>query len=488
MKQKNQIMQKLFNGLILFLFSFKLNSETFYLQPTKFAFFKFSRSDNTFSIEEDTDHRSRTYKIDIISKTKATYSEKNDTEPEYQLISDNAIQINDITIASVGEVIRIISICFLDKNGGNPRFFNLELADDFSRFTKSNGSSYGNFLTSGNIIESKPKSILDGNELKRLSKNEIYAYIYDAESKSISDNDIKIIKESNLRSIEWNSAASNCVVIAKRFVEGNVITRSEKLSLEKSEAILDLIAEEYRSYDNRIEDAGVKLFFRKYEAISSKMSRSYSGLIRSILSGESLDYAHSSILLKEEAETKYKTFKPFLERLKSVSESGVKNELQDFFRAWGVSKNEDLKSINNNSAVKINIGNKIVNLNESDWEILKQESEYSVNLSKKVKQKNEKYNQIVTIFNIEMTKDRKSGIKLSDNIYFEAFKTGLGGITIRIRIDKGSYWILSRQTFISNNDNVLSDSEYADESKALLLARKFDDEISNTVFMINKNF
>lgn len=343
MKIKNKILNNVLNGFILCLFSLTLTSETFYLQPTKFVVFKFSRHDKTFSIEEDTDHRSRTYKIDIINKTKAAYYEKNDTQPEYQLISDNAIQISDDTIASVGEVIRRINICFLNEHGKNPTFFNLDLADNFSRFTKSIGSDWGNYLACGKIIESKPKSILDKQKIKELSKNEIYAYLYDAESKSIIDNDLKIIKESNLSSTQWNSAASNCVVIAKRFVDGYAITESEKLSLEKSEAILYIIAEEYKSYGNRLEDAGLKLFFRKYEAISFKMARSYSGLIRSIISGERLDYAHSSILLKGEAETKYETFKPFLERLKSVNESGVKTELQDFFRIWGVSK-DDLKS------------------------------------------------------------------------------------------------------------------------------------------------
>ena len=250
---KNKILQNVFNGFIICLFSLTLNSETFFLQPTKFAFFKFSRHDKTFSIEEDTDHRSRTYKIDIISKTKASYFEKSDTQPEYQLISDNAIKVNDITTASGGEVIRTVSIGFLEKDGES-RFFNLEITDGLSRFTQSSGSSYGNFITCGKIIESKPKSILDGNELKRLSKNEIYAYIYDAESKSISDNDIKIIKESNLSSFEWNSAASNCVVIAKRFVEGHAINNSEKLTLEKSKEIFDSIKEEYRLYENRLED------------------------------------------------------------------------------------------------------------------------------------------------------------------------------------------------------------------------------------------
>jgi hypothetical protein len=192
---KNKILQNVFNGFIICLFSLTLNSETFFLQPTKFAFFKFSRHDNTFSIQEDTDHRSRTYKIDIISKTKAAYFEKSDTEPEYQIISDNAIQISDDTIASVGEVIRTISICFLNKYGKNPTFFNLDLTDNYSRFTKSTGSDWGNSIACGKIIELKSKSILDKQKIKQLSKNEIYAYIYDAESKSISDNDIKIIKE-----------------------------------------------------------------------------------------------------------------------------------------------------------------------------------------------------------------------------------------------------------------------------------------------------
>jgi hypothetical protein len=148
--------------------------------------------------------------------------------------------------------------------------------------------------------------------------------------------------------------------------------------------------------------------------------------------------------------------------------------------------NGDLSS--REKRLKIAVGNRSVEISPLEWEVLKSEFEYSVNLKNNRMLSNEKYNQIVTVFNLEMTRDRKSGTKLSDNIYLESFRTLQDSVTVQIRIDKGSYWILSRQTFSFDNDRILSIGEYADEKKSLLISNMFKNEISNTIYTLNRHF
>jgi hypothetical protein len=476
------------NSFSFLLIALSLRSETFLLKPARFASFSFNESENKFFLNEDSDHRSRVYKIDINGKSKAKFFEKNDDNKDFILISEKHSSIFDSTTILNGDILRTISICFFNDKGESPDSFHIEITDKYSKFTKSDASIFGNHIECGYLVSDKIEPKFDYQSITKLRKNELFGYAYGAKNISISENDLKLIIESNKKFSQWNNCASNCVVISKNFIESSYVNNDDLIVLKKCGSKFFELSSEFETNIDGCDDDGLKQFFRISSIIYSHSALEYSKLIKSIESGNKPEYQESSSKLRHLAILKYNKFKHFIDRLKLINESGVNAELQDFFRIWGASKYEDSKTTNNNSAVKINIGDKVVAINENDWEVLKQESEYSVNLSKKYKRANEKYNQIVTIFNIEMTKDRKSGIKLSDNIYFEAFKTGIEEITINIRIDKGLYWVLSRQTFSSDNDQILSTGEYADESKALLLAKKFDDEISNTIFIVNKFF
>ena len=54
-----------------------------------------------------------------------------------------------------------------------------------------------------------------------------------------------------------------------------------------------------------------------------------------------------------------------------------------------------------------------------------------------------------------MTNDRRNGHRESADEYIEIFTTEpmpTRHVTVQIRLDKGSYWILSRQSFILDTD------------------------------------
>ena len=81
------------------------------------------------------------------------------------------------------------------------------------------------------------------------------------------------------------------------------------------------------------------------------------------------------------------------------------------------------------------------------------------------------YKQIITVFLIPMTDDRKRE-EIAKNEYFESFVLRANSITVQIRIDKGDYWVMSRETYNTiKNFPVQKDFSY---SKCIYFAQFID--------------
>lgn len=77
---------------------------------------------------------------------------------------------------------------------------------------------------------------------------------------------------------------------------------------------------------------------------------------------------------------------------------------------------------------------------------MQNEAPFAKNFEATANPPNRKY-QIVTIFMIPMSADRRDGDRLSASEYLEVFKTAPGQVTVLIRRDHGAYWNLSREMF-----------------------------------------
>lgn len=102
------------------------------------------------------------------------------------------------------------------------------------------------------------------------------------------------------------------------------------------------------------------------------------------------------------------------------------------------------------------------------------------------------FGQMVTLYTIPMSEDRKSGKKLSKNEYLEIFVVGKNEVTIQIRVDKGEYWLLSRESF-DITDTQLPKYDYKpflaeNSSDFSLYENYFRDEIDNTRALLNNEF
>ena len=92
---------------------------------------------------------------------------------------------------------------------------------------------------------------------------------------------------------------------------------------------------------------------------------------------------------------------------------------------------------------------KVVPMSAGEWSKMNNETIYARNFERKIKLPREVYNQVVTIYDLPMTDDRRVGHIETKNEYIEIFKTVMptNHVVIQIRVDREKYWILSRQTF-----------------------------------------
>ena len=324
-----------FGILLIFALSIYVKSETFILKPTDFASFYFSDKERSFSLQRDTDHRSRVYKVELITKSKANYLEKSDDGNEFTLISDNSSSVHDSTTILNGVIIRTVSVSFYDKDGGSPDSFHIEISDNYSKFTKSDGSIFGNHIECGHVINDTAKHIIDQELIEKLSKLQLAAYIYGARLSSISKGDLVLINESHVKSAEWNTCASNCVIISRKFLESSAVGKEEINILKRCEPRFYALSSELELNVEKSMDDGIKDFFRKYAVVSSWMAVEYSALIQSIISGNKSAYLESSEKLRSLAQLKLSTLKPIKDRIESINRSASKSIAQDFLIDWG---------------------------------------------------------------------------------------------------------------------------------------------------------
>ena len=88
----------------------------------------------------------------------------------------------------------------------------------------------------------------------------------------------------------------------------------------------------------------------------------------------------------------------------------------------------------------------------SEWEPMQNEASYARNYSRTTKQDYERFAQVVTVYETPMASDRRTGKEVAPGEYIEIFKVGEPtDVVIHVRIDKGKYWLLSRQRIALRN-------------------------------------
>ena len=138
--------------------------------------------------------------------------------------------------------------------------------------------------------------------------------------------------------------------------------------------------------------------------------------------------------------------------------------------------------------------NKIVPINGGEWRVMENQSSYARNFQHKAKSSTERFDQVVTVFDLPMTDDRRLGHKDSKDEYIEIFKIGApssitfpNDVVVQIKLDKGDYWLLSRQTFIVGRHLAELNPE-ENENSYLIFRSALQDEIDKTRYQLRNAF
>lgn len=94
----------------------------------------------------------------------------------------------------------------------------------------------------------------------------------------------------------------------------------------------------------------------------------------------------------------------------------------------------------------VSIGGKAIAFPAHEWKPMVDEAPYAKNFEA-TKNTPRRLSQVVTVFVIPMSPDRREGRRISADEYVELFVTFPGSLVAQVRRDHGSYWILSRENF-----------------------------------------
>ena len=139
----------------------------------------------------------------------------------------------------------------------------------------------------------------------------------------------------------------------------------------------------------------------------------------------------------------------------------------------------------NNSFLTVEAPNRLLQISAVDWTALQDEEIHAKNFQRRHKLQNELFEQVVTVFLIPMSPERRIGKKISDTEYIDFFSGLPNSVTIRLRLEKSGYWILSRQTFVLNGQLLKYNYNNEDIER---LEYQFKTEIEQTKILLSQTF
>ena len=91
-----------------------------------------------------------------------------------------------------------------------------------------------------------------------------------------------------------------------------------------------------------------------------------------------------------------------------------------------------------------------VELAAGDWKPMQNPESFADNFEAKLKGDSGEFPQeyqVLTVYKLPMSPGDRIGVKVTEQEYVEFFVVSTGYITFQIRLDKGQYWVSSRQSF-----------------------------------------
>lgn len=136
----------------------------------------------------------------------------------------------------------------------------------------------------------------------------------------------------------------------------------------------------------------------------------------------------------------------------------------------------------------IKMSGKSVVISDEKWKKSNDPETYAKNFEAREMLGGEAFPQVITVYLNTMTIDRMSGKKISGNEWLEMFVVHPQTVTVQIRRNKGSYWILSRQTFSVSESQLINANPESSEQNFALYQNSFQNEIDTTRHVLDSEF
>ena len=101
----------------------------------------------------------------------------------------------------------------------------------------------------------------------------------------------------------------------------------------------------------------------------------------------------------------------------------------------------------NNDKIEVDAQGKTIFLDKAEWSPMQNTQEWAKNFQSKYKKGAQQFETVLTIFLQPMTPERKIGKMISQDEYVEMFSSFPKTVTVQLRVNKGDYWILKRDTY-----------------------------------------
>ena len=116
---------------------------------------------------------------------------------------------------------------------------------------------------------------------------------------------------------------------------------------------------------------------------------------------------------------------------------------------------------------------------------------FADNFEARTKQDGKAYPQVLTIFKIAMTNESRIGARVAPGEFAEFKILRPDNLTLHLRVDRGRYWVWSRQVFELTSPlpaSLPKQSPILSEEENRLLASLFEPEVSRARYSVQKLF
>jgi hypothetical protein len=315
------------------------SDEIFLLKPESFANHRYNETNDNFEIQESKNYRQFYYRVTLKNNGAVTVYEQTDGNSKWNLVHDEAKHVVDDFFIINGDLKRHLMLSFVNEEFSTLRSYFLSISSTKSYFTKSDGSRFGQSLSAGSVFPQNIPEEYSDKEIDKMSKNQKWAFIYDAWTNSLSRNDIKSIEKYNKSVKNWNELADGVVRHCQNFTTNNYLNTTDLENLEKLVNRMAKQLEDMEEVGSQYSDGGVKQRFRKVYAIYLQMFYNYSGIKNAIKKSDNLKYNQNAAELKDLAKLKARILSDFIDKLTRVYPSRTEKEIKAFEKEWGVKLN-----------------------------------------------------------------------------------------------------------------------------------------------------